>query len=73
VSKRATSQALVDERPVVRIKFGGWYDGDNHKPGRGWYFVCRCGHVGLGQILRQSAIRQWDKHKRRCDVVKDAT
>jgi hypothetical protein len=46
----------------AEIRFGGWHNGDNHKPGRGWYFICSCGHVGLGQLLPASAQRQWKKH-----------
>lgn len=55
----------MSDRPRA-IKFGGWYDGDNHKPGRGWYFICRCGKIGLGQLLPASALRAYRKHARRC-------
>lgn len=54
---------------TVQIKFGGWHDGDNHKPYRGWYFVCACGHVGKGQLLPESARRQWKKHSRNCPAA----
>lgn len=55
--------AEVGELPYV-IRFGGWHDGDNHKPGRGWYFVCRsCGRIGLGQLLPASARRRWETHR----------
>lgn len=62
--------STVEALPAVRIKFGGWYDGDNHKPGRGWYFVCCCGHVGRGQLIQQSAWKQWLKHEARCEVAR---
>ena len=49
------------------IKFGGWYDGDNFKPGRAWYYVCdECREIGLGQLLPQSAQRAYEKHARCC-------
>lgn len=47
---------------LLAIEFGGWHKGDNHKPGRGFYFMCSCGKIGLGQILPASAERQWKKH-----------
>lgn len=47
---------------LIATKFGGWYDGDNYKPGRAFYFVCSCGKIGLGQLLPASAIRQFEKH-----------
>ena len=56
------SQTQLCESAVVR--FGGWHNGDNHKPGRAWYFICSCGKVGLGQLLEASAWRQWGKHRR---------
>lgn len=68
---RRTALATDDPRPLVEIKFGGWHDGDNHKPYRGWYFVCRCGEVGLGQLLPENARRQWKKHAHRCDDVRE--
>lgn len=59
-----------DDDFIVEVKFGGWHRGDNHKPGRGFYFFCRCGQVGLGQVLPASAMRQWRKHARRCGDAK---
>lgn len=59
----------IAERSAVTIKFGGWYEGDNHKPGRAWYFVCRCGQIGMGQLLQFDAVRSWKKHARRCEHV----
>jgi hypothetical protein len=59
--------AAVSATVECEVRFGGWYDGDNHKTGRGWYFVCGgCRAIGLGQLLPESARRDFAKHARRC-------
>lgn len=60
---------MSDDSPTMEIKFGGWHNGDNWKPGRGWFYVCRCGRVGLGQLLPMDAARRWRDHARSCAAI----
>ena len=61
-SNPGASPNAAPSHELVATKFGGWYEGDNRKPGRGFYYVCSCGKIGLGELLPASAHRAWKKH-----------